>query len=104
MNSSHSTRRIRRQHAPEFKQELVALCQPGVSVSAVALAHGVNANLLRRWIHRYSGEPPSQAKMTRAQAHPSEELLVDLMGGLEGSATFAGDPLVIQKRLRDEWN
>lgn len=45
-----------------------------------------------------------RGKMTRAQAHSSEELLVDLMGGLEGSATFAGDPLAIQKRLRDEWN
>lgn len=56
MNSSPSIRRRRRQHAPEFKQELVALCQPGVSVSAVALAHGVNANLLRRWIHQFRNE------------------------------------------------
>lgn len=41
MNSSHPISRIRQQHAPEFKRELVALCQPGVSVSAIALAHGV---------------------------------------------------------------
>jgi len=27
---------------------------------------------------------------------------VPLKGGLENSATFAGDALVIQKRLRDE--
>ena len=33
------------------KAELVRRClQPGVSVAAVALAHGVNANLVRRWI------------------------------------------------------
>lgn len=42
--------RIRRRHSNEFKQELIGLCQSGVSISAVALAHGVNANLLRRWI------------------------------------------------------
>ena len=58
MNSSHPIRRNRRHHSPEFKQGLVTLCQPGVSVSAIALAHGVNANLLRRWINQYQNEPP----------------------------------------------
>lgn len=53
MNASSSTRRRRRQHSLEFKQGLVRLCQPGVSISAVALANGVNANLLRRWINQY---------------------------------------------------
>jgi len=38
MNISPSIVRIRRQHAAVFKRELVALCQPGVSISAVALA------------------------------------------------------------------
>jgi transposase len=33
------------------KAELVRRClHPGVSVAAMALAHGVNANLLRKWI------------------------------------------------------
>lgn len=33
------------------KDELVRRCmEPGVSVAALALAHGVNANLLRKWI------------------------------------------------------
>lgn len=59
MNPSHPVRRSRRHHTPEFKQGLVALCQPGVSVSAVALAHGVNSNLLRRWINQYQNELPA---------------------------------------------
>lgn len=38
------------------KQELVRRCQqPGVSVAATALAHGLNANLLRKWITMASG-------------------------------------------------
>ena len=46
--------RSRRTHPIEFKAELVAMChQPGISVSAVALAHGVNANLLRRWMKQF---------------------------------------------------
>lgn len=48
---SQPTRRRRRIHAPQFKAELVAICQqPGISVTAIALDHGINANLLRRWV------------------------------------------------------
>jgi len=54
--SSTPTIRSRRHHSTEFKQELIGLCQPGVSISAVALAHGVNANLLRRWIKAFAVE------------------------------------------------
>jgi transposase len=36
---------------PEAKRELVSIClQPGISVAKVALEHGINANLLRKWI------------------------------------------------------
>ncbi len=45
-----------------------------------------------------------RGKMSNNQPHSKEKLLLDIKGGLEHSATFAGDPLVIQKRLRDEWN
>ncbi|WAR46266.1 IS66-like element accessory protein TnpA [Methylomonas rapida] len=49
---------------PEAKRELVEAClQPGVSVARMALAHGINANLLRKWINQYrensSSVPPS---------------------------------------------
>lgn len=41
----------RRRHDPEFKARVIAAGQhPGVSIAAVALANGLNANLLRRWI------------------------------------------------------
>ena len=44
-------RRRRRRHSAEFKAQLVAVCrQPGMSMAAVALEHGLNANLLRRWV------------------------------------------------------
>jgi transposase len=39
---------------PEAKRELVEAClQPGVSVARMALEHGINANLLRKWINQY---------------------------------------------------
>lgn len=44
-------RRRRRRHSDDFKARVVAQCrQPGVSIAGVALANGLNANLLRRWV------------------------------------------------------
>ena len=45
-----SGQRVRRDHSPELKRELVERCsQPGASVSAIALKAGINANLLFAW-------------------------------------------------------
>lgn len=50
-NTGEAGRRRRRYHSPEFKAEVVAACGvAGVSVAAVALAHGVNASLARGWM------------------------------------------------------
>jgi transposase len=41
----------RRVHGAEFKAQVLAECEePGASVAAVALAHGLNVNLLRKWL------------------------------------------------------
>jgi transposase len=38
-------------HGAEFKAQVLAACrQPGASVAAVALAHGLNVNLVRKWL------------------------------------------------------
>jgi transposase len=55
-----SSRRRRRSHSAHFKAEAVGACQqPGISVAAVALARGVNASLLHRWLRQAerSGKP-----------------------------------------------
>lgn len=39
-------------HSDEFKADAVAACaQPGMLMAAVAMAHGIDANRLRRWVH-----------------------------------------------------
>ena len=44
-------KRRRRHHSAEFKAEVVKACSvAGVSVAAVALEYGLNANLVRRWL------------------------------------------------------
>jgi len=45
------TRRGRRRYTEEFKKQAIEAClQPGVSMASIALANGLNANLLRRWV------------------------------------------------------
>lgn len=44
----------RRRYDDDSKQALVRAClQPGVSLAGMALKHGVNANLLRKWVVRH---------------------------------------------------
>ena len=43
----------RRWYTREFKREIVAQCErPGASVSKIAVDHGLNPNLVRKWIER----------------------------------------------------
>lgn len=51
-------RRRRRLHSDEFKANAVVSCmRPGMSMAAVAMADGVNANLLRRWVRAAEMRP-----------------------------------------------
>src|SRR5689334_3630422 len=52
----------RRTFSREYKLEIIQECStPGVSVAAVALAHRINANQVRKWIvqHRAGGMCPT---------------------------------------------
>ncbi|MET4803567.1 transposase [Bradyrhizobium sp. LB11.1] len=53
----------RRRYEAASKERLVTAClEPGISVSRLALEHGVNANLLRKWIKKHTAAmslPPS---------------------------------------------
>ena len=54
---STPTKRTRRLHAPELKRQVVTACQqPGASIAGVALVHGINANLVRRWLKQEQSE------------------------------------------------
>ena len=52
-----SRTRTRRTHSAAFKARLVAQCRkPGVSIAAVAMAHQINDNLLRKWMRHSPGQ------------------------------------------------
>lgn len=65
----------RRRYEAASKERLVASClEPGVSVSRLALEHGVNANLLRKWIKKHT------ATRSLPRSSPSAFIPVQLEG------------------------
>jgi len=53
----------RRVYHAAAKRELVRRClEPGVSLAATAMAHGINANLMRKWVAMQSGQRPSGSR------------------------------------------
>jgi transposase len=50
----------RRVYSRSHKRAIVEQClQPGVSVAGIALAHGINANLVRKWIVKQQRAAPA---------------------------------------------
>ena len=50
MTEPISTTVRRRRHGAGLKAQILAECErPGASIAAVAMAHGVNANLVHKW-------------------------------------------------------
>ncbi len=96
--------RARRVHDAQLKSKVLAECsQPGASVSAVALAHGLNANLVHKW-RRGVGlqrtglklDQPARAALSAAratQAMPVQFVAVGMpMAGESTKATVASRP------------
>jgi transposase len=70
-------RRAHRRHGAEFKAQVIRACrQPGVSVASVALANGLNANMLRRWVSEVGRVGPVAAGGQRAVAVSTAALAV----------------------------
>ena len=73
----------KRLYTPQFKAWVIEQCRrPGVSLAGFALANGLNANLLRKWVvkHKTATPSPMQAQLlpvrlapTRAAAPPQRE-------------------------------
>lgn len=69
MHPNGSNRRV---HSAEFKTQILAECrQPGASVSAVAIAHDLNPNVVRKWLAGHGLK-----RMGAAAAAPSPEFAV----------------------------
>ena len=63
MTTNHQTSiaslaKKRRTYSAEFKQQIVQACKaPDVSIASVALQHGLDTNLVSKWIRLFDGKP-----------------------------------------------
>ena len=75
---------VRRTHSPEFKARVLAACrQPGASIAAVALAHGINANVVHKGLagiglKRAGLHLPAAVRSTPSPATPMQFVPVGL--------------------------
>jgi transposase-like protein len=52
--------RQRSSYPKPFKAQVVQEClQPGASLSSVAISHGINANVIRKWLPLFRDQPPA---------------------------------------------
>ncbi len=71
----------RRRYDPVSKQRLAEACrQPGASLAALALRHGVNANLLRKWVTGQGQQRPGTAVGASKRATEVLVPVVELCG------------------------
>ena len=94
-------RRRRRTHSAEFKAKVVSACrQPGVSIAEVALANGLNANLLRRWVVTEEQMQPVEPMATAHAAPPRStvENRTFIPIPLERSAAATSQEIAIELR------
>ena len=87
----------RRTYTLEYKLNVVRQCSgPGVSVAAVALAHGINANLVRRWIVRH--QRPLKDSTAKPQATMLPVTIEAATSVLEARADGEGDVTTTRRR------
>lgn len=82
----------RRFYSPELKLQVVSACaQSGASIAGVALQHGINANIVHRWLREHS-----QGVLVK---HPQTFVPVTLSAATEPqTAALTGDIRVEVKR------
>lgn len=89
-------RRTHRTYTPQFKAELVAMCQkPGISIAAVAQQHGMNANLLHRWRKEWAqGLHRPEVGVTTAVQTPQTPAFIPIELNAAASTTASEQPPV----------
>ena len=72
----------KRRYDPQAKRALIQAClEPDISLAGLALAHGVNANMLRKWVVKHQRHVAREADMTA----PAASMFVPVIVGCSGA-------------------
>ena len=98
----HSNSGPRRRHSDELKAKVLAACDElGASISGVALAHGLNTNLVRKWRSgrgcKLAGTAITPATQNKAPAPPvgatPEFVAIEMPALAKPAARAATEPM-----------
>jgi transposase len=85
----------RRRHSDELKAKVLAACdEPGASISGVALAHGLNTNLVRKWRSGRGVKRVGIAATPAALATTAEFVAIEMPPPPKAAARAAAKPNV----------
>ena len=92
----------RRRHSDELKAKVLAACdEAGASISGVALAHGLNTNLVRKWrsgrgVKRASRAitPAAASTAPVAPSAPAEFVAIEMPAPPRAAARASAEPNV----------
>jgi transposase len=77
----------KRRYDPQAKRKLIEAClEPGISLADLALAHCVNANLLRKWVVKHQRHMLREADVTA----PAASVFVPVIVGAQEPASMTG--------------
>jgi transposase len=80
----------RRRHDAELKARVLAACnEPGASVAAIALAHGLNANLVHKW--RRGSAPMARSAASSDAGHVAGEFIALALPSREAAPAALAD-------------
>jgi transposase-like protein len=87
----------RGRYSNEFKQKLIAACnEPGVSTAAIAMANGINANLLRRWISESRDTHLPQARVSQTDGGSAQSPAFVRIDAKAEVDSIAASPIELQ--------
>jgi len=90
---------------PQAKRELIeASFQPGVSVAKLALAHGVNANLLRTWMTKHQRQLLAENSSRATATTPSPFISVVPVSAHRSPITPSELAARLPNGVRLEWS
>ncbi|WP_194715888.1 IS66-like element accessory protein TnpA [Noviherbaspirillum soli] len=77
----------KRRYDPQAKRALIEAClEPGTSLAGLALAHGVNANLLRKWVVKHQRQVACEADVIA----PAASVFVPVIIGAQEPISMSG--------------
>jgi len=99
--------RKHRRHSEAFKKQIIGAClQPGVSLSAVAVANQLNTNMVRTWVKEYRelrDDPPLTRRSERIPDEPAPMMVPIRIRETETDAAIRVSVRMADREVEIHW-